>query len=179
MSNALVIIDVQVGLMAETYRRDEVLQNISSLLEQARSTDTPVIYVQHDGPKGHGLEVGTPNWHIHPAIAPQAGEPVIHKLASDSFYETPLHEELQKRGIQRLVVVGGQTEYCVDTSIRRATTFGYDVILVGDAHTTDDYEGELLTAEQRIAYLNDVVNGFRTGPAKITVKPTSEINFNK
>lgn len=176
-NTALVIIDVQVGLIEPAYTGKEVLERIGTLLAQARETKTPVIYVQHDGPKGDSIEVGTDGWRIHPSIAPQEGEPVIRKRASDSFYDTTLQQELSKHGIKHLVVAGGQTEYCVDTTIRRATTMGYNVTLVGDAHTTDEYEGEILTAAQRIAYLNDVVNGFRTDDYVIRVKPTSEVAF--
>jgi len=175
MNTALVIIDTQVGLIEPAYQSKEVLDHINTLLTQARASHTPVIYVQHDGPKGHGLEVGTPAWNIHPVIAPRANEAVVHKRASDSFYDTTLKRELEAQGIKHLVVVGGQTDYCVDTTIRRATVEGYNVTLVSDAHTTEDYDEAILTAAQRIAYLNDVVNGFRTDDYEITVKPTSEV----
>jgi nicotinamidase-related amidase len=174
---ALVIIDVQVGLIEEAYRCNEVLDSINTLLSKARASDMPVIYIQHDGPEGHGLEVGTPAWEIHPAIAPQKGELVVHKRASDSFYATSLQRELQAQGIKHLVVVGGQTEYCVDTSVRRATTMGYDVTLVGDAHTTDDYDEAVLTAAKRIEYHNEVLDGFRTDDHVIKVRPTHEVIF--
>ncbi len=174
---ALLIIDTQVGLIEPAYRGKEVLDNINVLLAQARTSHTPVIYVQHDGPKGHGLEVGTPAWSISPAIAPQEGDLIVHKRASDSFYDTMLKQKLEAQGIQHLVVVGGATEYCVDTTIRRATVEGYDVTLVSDAHTTDDYDEAVLTAAQRIAYLNEVVNGFASDTHSITVKPTNEVTF--
>ncbi len=174
---ALVVIDMQVGLIEPAYRSKEVLESINTLLNKARTTGTPVIYVQHDGPKGHGLEAGTPDWEIHPAIAPKEGEPVVHKRASDSFHATLLQRELETRGIKHLVVVGGQTEYCVDTSVRRATTMGYNVTLVKDAHTTIDYDEAVLTAAQRIDYHNEVLDGFRTDEYVITVKPTDAIEF--
>jgi len=172
---ALVIIDVQTGLIDEAYQRDEVLEHINTLLAKARAAGTPVIYVQHDGPRGHGLEVGTDRWQISPAIAPQAGEPIVHKRASDAFHATSLKQELDRRRIRHLVVVGGQTEYCVDTTIRRATTCGYDITLAGDAHTT--YDGDTLTAAQIIAFLNETLDGFRTDTSAIIVKPTREIVF--
>jgi nicotinamidase-related amidase len=172
---ALIIIDVQVGLIEPAHRSSEVLDHISTLLAKAHATDTPVVYVQHDGPKGHGLEVGTPAWQIHPAIAPQEGDVVVHKRASDSFHATALQRELDRRGIKHLVVAGGQTEYCVDTTVRRATTYGYDVTLVGDAHTT--FDADLWAAEQIIAYHNEVLDGFTTDIYTIIVKPTQEITF--
>jgi nicotinamidase-related amidase len=174
---ALVVIDVQVGLIEEAYRCNEVLASINILLSKARATGTPVIYIQHDEPKGHQLEVGTPAWEIHPAIAPQRGELIVHKRASDSFHATSLQRELEAHGIKHLVVVGGQTEYCVDTTVRRATTMGYNVTLVGDAHTTDDYDESVLPAAKRIEYHNEVLDGFRTDDYVIIVKPTGEVTF--
>ncbi len=176
-NTALLIIDMQIGLLEPAHQSREILEHITTLIEQARANGTPVLYIQHDGPKGDSLEVGTPTWNIHPAIAPQEGDLVVHKRASDSFYDTLLQYELDKRGITNLVVVGGQTEYCVDTTVRRATTLGYNVTLVGDAHTTEDYDGAVLSAAQRIAYHNEVLNGFRTDTYTIRVKPASEIRF--
>ncbi len=176
-NTALVIIDTQVGLIEPAYRGEEVLDNMNVLLAQARATQTPVIYVQHDGPKGHGLEVGTERWTIHPAIAPHEGDVIVHKRASDSFYDTILKRELETRGIKHLVVTGGATEYCVDTTIRRALVEGYNVTLVSDAHTTEDYDEAVLTAAQRVAQLNHVVDGFSVDEREIVVKPTSEVKL--
>ncbi|MBA2679405.1 MAG: cysteine hydrolase [Ktedonobacteraceae bacterium] len=172
---ALVIIDVQVGMMEESPLSPQVMANIQALLAQARSHDVPVIYVQHDGPRGHGLEVGSAPWQIHPSIAPRAGDLVVHKRASDAFYQTELEQELSKRGIKHLIVAGGQTEYCVDTTVRRATTLGYDITLAGDAHITFDYE--LWSAVQVIALYNEILDGFRTDTYTILVQPTSKITF--
>lgn len=172
---ALVIIDVQVGLMASAYNGDEILDHINTLIAKARASRTPVIYVQHDGPEGHGLAVGTSKWQIHPAIAPQEGDLIVHKRTSDSFFETSLQQEMETRGIKHMVVVGGQSDYCVDTTVRRATTVGYDVTLVGDAHTTED--SEVLTAAQIIAHHNYTLDYFGTDEHIIRVKPTEEVAF--
>jgi nicotinamidase-related amidase len=174
---SLVIIDTQVGLIEPAFRGKEVLNNINTLLASARANGTAVIYIQHDEPKGRDLEVNTPRWEIHPSIAPREGEPVVHKRASDSFYDTSFQKELEARGIKHLVVAGCQTEYCVDTTVRRATTMGYDVTLVRDAHTTDDYDGAVLTAAQKIEYHNEVLDGFSTDGHSIRVKPTDDIVF--
>jgi nicotinamidase-related amidase len=172
---ALVIIDIQVGMMEGNPLSPHILANIQALLAQARSNDVPVIYVQHDGPKGHGLEVGSASWQIHPDIAPQAGEPVIRKRASDAFYQTELEQALTSRGIKHLIVAGGQTEYCVDTTIRRATTLGYDITLAGDAHITFDYAQ--WSATQVIALYNEIWDRFNTDTYTIHVQPTSKITF--
>ncbi len=172
---ALVIIDVQIDLIESAYQNTEVLAHINTLLAKARNSGTPVIYVQHDEPEGYGLAVGTAAWQIYPAIAPQENETIVHKRASDSFYNTSLQRELDERGIKHLVVVGCQTEYCVDTTVRRAISSGYNVTLVGDAHTTCDTE--VLTAAQIIAHHNATLDGFGNDQCAISVKPTGEIYF--
>ncbi len=170
---ALVIIDAQIGVVGEAYHHDEVLENIQMLLGRARSSGTPVLYVQHNEPVY--MEPGMPTWQIHPAITPHDGEPVIQKESPDSFYETHLQEELAARGIKHLVITGGQTQYCVDTTVRRAVAQGYDVVLASDAHTTED--SETLPAEQIIAFYNETLNGFWAGERKVRVQPASEIHF--
>ncbi|SRR5258707_14057681 len=170
---ALVVIDVQVNLMKEAYRREEVLQTIGLLLERARASETPVIYVQHNDEPGGDLETNTPGWQIHPAVAPREGEVVIQKASPDAFHRTRLQEELQARGIKRLVVTGGQTEYCVDATTRQAVSQGYDVLLVSDAHTT--LGNKTLNAGQIIAFYNEAMHGFWAGESVVRVKSAEEI----
>jgi nicotinamidase-related amidase len=172
---ALVIIDTQVGLIEPAYRGKEVLENIGTLIAKARAAGVPMLYVQHNEPFEEGLMIGTPQWQIHPAIAPQEGEPVIHKQSPDSFFGTTLQQELESRGIKHLVIVGLQSNYCVDTTSRRAVSVGYDVTLAGDAHTTED--NAVLTAEQMIAHHNNTLDNFWAGEHKIQVNPTDEVVF--
>jgi nicotinamidase-related amidase len=177
MKTALLVIDVQVGIIDHfhAYNKDQVLANISRLLTRARAAGVSVIYVRHDGGKGDPLEAHTEGWAIHQRIAPGEGEPIVDKLSCSSFYETPLQAMLDERGISHLIVTGCQTEYCIDTACRHATTLGYDVTLAGDAHTTID--NDLLKAEQIIAHHNQALNWFNSGKYMVKVKPASEIDF--
>lgn len=173
---ALLIIDAQVGLMSDADPDDRpVLERIAALAEQARAASTPVVYMQHDGdsPK-HPLYPEALGWSISPLVTPQPGEPVLRKRASDAFYETPLQRELDARGVRRLVVTGAMTEFCVDTTCRRAASLGYDVTLVADAHATGDSAG--LTAEQKIAYHNAILANLATDHP-IRVIPAAEVTF--
>jgi nicotinamidase-related amidase len=174
---ALVIVDMQIGLveLIPDEVRTSVLSSISTLLIRARSSGLPVIFIQHDGPEGHPLETRTKGWEIHPSLKPAEGEQVIRKRESDSFFKTPLQQELRKNGITHILIVGGMTEYCVDTTCRRATSLGYDVTLVGDAHLTRD--NEVLAAKAIIAHHNFVLNDFGAGEHVIRVKPADQIVF--
>lgn len=173
----LLIIDVQVGIIEgfHAYRGPEVLDQINKLLDKARASNTPIIYIQHDGEAGHPLEIGSEGWEIHPDIKPREDELIIHKRASDSFFETTLQQELERRGIKNLIVTGCMTEYCVDSTSRRAISLGYDVTLVSDAHTTVD--NTLLTAAQIIAHHNALLDGFDAGAHAITVTPADDVTF--
>jgi nicotinamidase-related amidase len=175
--SVLLIIDVQVGIIEgfHAYRAREVLDQINKLLAKARASNTPVIYVQHDGEAGHPLEVGSSGWEIHPDIKPREGDLIVRKRASDSFFETTLQRELEARGIKELLIVGCMTEYCVDTTSRRAISMGYNVTLIGDAHTTVD--NKLLTAAQIIGHHNALLDGFDAGTHAITVRSANEVTF--
>ena len=174
---AILVIDVQVGIIEgfHAYRGREVLEQINGLLAKARASKTPIIYVQHDGEAGHPLEAGTPGWEIHPDIKPHEDEFIIRKRASDSFFETTLQQRLAALGIEQLIITGCMTEYCVDTTSRRAVSMGYDVTLVSDAHTTID--NKHLTAPQIIAHHNALLDGFDAGSHLVTVKPADEVEF--
>jgi nicotinamidase-related amidase len=177
-NTALLIVDVQVGLIEaprHAYRGGEVVERINSLITKARSSGTPVIYMQHDGGDESPVRVGSAGWEIHPEIAPAGGEPVFRKRASDSFHETPLHEELARRGVERLLVTGCRTDYCVDTTVRRAITLGYDVTLVKDAHTTVD--NGVLSAAQIIEHHNRTLDDFGTDEHVVNVRDSEEISF--
>ena len=183
-NTALIIIDVQNAILDGLPLRNPAevaaqfsatLDNINHLLAEARASGTPVLYVQHDDGAGHRLEKGTKGWEIHPQIAPLENETIVHKRACDSFFETSLESELRQRNIRHLVIAGCMTQYCVDTTCRRAVTVGFDVTLASDAHTTGDNEN--LSVKQIIAHHNQLLNGFDAGAYSITVKPTSEIHF--
>jgi nicotinamidase-related amidase len=172
---ALLVIDVQVGIIdgpTPAYQGSEVMARIGSLLSKARSSGTPIIYVQDDDVGGG---VGAAGWEIHPAIAPANGERVVHKLACDAFYETTLKSELEAEGIRHLIVVGCKTQNCIDTTCRTATAVGYDVTLVGDAHTTT--ANGTLTAAQIIAHHNETLDDFGNDKHVIRVKASDEISF--
>ena len=175
---ALVVIDLQVAIVdgeEPTYRRDELLETVAGLLAEARKENVPVIFIQHTAAKYEPLLEGNPGWQIHPAVAPLPGERIIQKRAADSFALTPLRSELDALGITHIVVVGMQTDYCVDTTSRRAISLGYDVTLVADGHST--FDTEILSAEQIIAHTNATLANLPHPQNEIVVKPASDVRF--
>ncbi len=161
MSNtALIVIDVQKGMFAfpeQPYEGEGMLCRINGLVEEARKASVPVIFVQHDGGPDHPLEKPSQNWEIHPGTGYTSNDLVIEKRNCDSFQDTNLQDSLQSLGAENLVLAGMMTEYCVDTTCRRAFSLGYKVTLASDAHSTLSRED--LSAEQIIRHHNSVLSG--------------------
>lgn len=132
---ALMIIDVQNGVVADAHARDTVIATIAALLGRARSEGVPVVWVQHSD---DDLQVDTDPWQLVPELERLDSEPLVHKTYGDSFEGTDLEEVLAAAGVGRLVVSGAQTDACIRSTIHGAFTRGYDVTLVGDGHTTED-----------------------------------------
>ncbi|MGN7356504.1 cysteine hydrolase family protein [Paenibacillus sp. SAF-054] len=142
---ALLVVDVQNGMFPASdpvYSGEDLLKRIKGLIEQARSCQAHVIYVQHNEGPGEQLETGTADWEIHPSIAPESEDPVIQKFVPDSFHETELQELLKQKDIQRLVIAGIQTDLCVEATSKRASELGYDVTIARDAHSTWGQNGQ-------------------------------------
>jgi len=149
---ALVVVDVQNDVVANAYRRDEVIANINALIDTARAQEVPVIWVQHGD---DDLPRGTDGWQYVPELLRRESEPLVHKQYGDSFEDTTLESELAQRGVGRLIVTGAQTDACIRATLHGAFVRGYDTILVGDAHTTEDFsEYGLPPADMVIAHTN-------------------------
>lgn len=134
-STALLVIDVQRGVVEGAHERDLVVANIADLVERARRQEVPVIWVQHSD---EGMARGSEEWRIVPELAPREAEPHVEKSYGDAFEDTTLEGVLADLGVGRLLVVGAQTDECVRSTLHGAFVRGYDVTLVSDAHTTED-----------------------------------------
>lgn len=133
---ALLVVDVQNGVVGEAHDRDGVVGRIATLVERARAGQVPVVWVQHNS--DDELVAGEEAWEIVPELVPAAGEAVVQKRHGDSFEGTDLEEVLAAAGVGRLVVTGAETDACVRSTIHGGFTRGYDVTVVADAHTTGD-----------------------------------------
>lgn len=151
-NTALLVIDVQKGVVADAYQRDAVVANVSALVDKARDEGVPIVWVQHSG---EDLEQGSEPWEYVQELARQQSEPLVHKTFGSSFEATDLEDVLTAGGIGRLVVAGAETDACIRATIHAAFDRGYDVTLVGDAHTTGDHsEWGAPPPDQVIAHTN-------------------------
>ena len=146
-TTALLVVDVQNrAVELGPYRGDVVLENIRALVVACRAAGVEVIYVQHDEPIGTEGEPGSTGWEIHPSVRPRPGERIFRKEHNSAFRGTDLHPYLEERAVGTLIIVGIQTEYCVDTTVRVAFEKGYEVIIPEWTNTTYD-NGEVSAAQ--------------------------------
>ncbi|MFD8722829.1 isochorismatase family protein [Streptomyces sp. NPDC059629] len=134
-NTALLIVDVQNGVVDGSHNRDEVIANINTLLAKARSETVPVIWIQHSSDE---LKPDSAPWQWVPELIREAAEPLVHKRYGDSFEDTELESVLAERGVGHVVVTGAQTDACIRSTLHGAVARGYDATLVGDAHTTEN-----------------------------------------
>lgn len=174
-NTALIVIDVQKGVVADAYRRDEVVANIKALIEKARAGHVPIVWVQHSD---EGLKKGSDAWEYVPELSRLESEPLVHKTYGDSFEGTDLEEVLAEARVGRLVVTGAQTDACIRSTIHGAFTRGYDVTLVGDAHTTEDQSAWGAPPPDKIVAHTNLYWRYQTAPGRTAaVSDTKEVTF--
>ena len=167
---ALLVIDVQQAMCAgddAAFDIDTVIDRINALSARARAAGAPVVLVQHEEDDGP-LQVDTDGWQLATRLATGPEDLRVRKRTTDSFYQTDLLALLQAQGITDLVVCGLQSEYCVDSTVRRALSLGYQVVLVTDAHSTMDnrvLSAAQITAHQNATLANLTSEGRRVTPA--------------
>jgi nicotinamidase-related amidase len=175
---ALLVIDVQNGVVAGSFRRDEVVANINSLVARARAEAVPVVWVQHSD--DDELTVDSEAWEFVPELFREPQEPLVHKRYGDAFEGTDLESLLAERGVGRLVVAGAQTDACIRSTLHGAMARGYDAVLVSDAHTTEDLSSygaptpDLVIAHTNLYWKYQTAPG-RTGGTAETAEVTFEI----
>lgn len=134
-NTALLIVDVQNGVVGGAHDRDTVVANVGTLVEKARQQQVPVVWVQHSDAN---LARESDDWQIVPELTPAPAEAHVDKSYADSFDDTNLESVLSDLGVGRLVVAGAQTDECIRSTLHGALVRGYDATLVSDAHTTED-----------------------------------------
>jgi nicotinamidase-related amidase len=177
MTSALLVIDVQRGLCTGRWAAfdiDRVIANINSVAAKARAAGAPVVFIQHEGDDSP-LRFESEDWQLDERLAAAPEDLRLRKTACDSFHQTQLQALLQSRGVDRLVVCGLQSDFCVDTTVRRALGLGYPVTLVADAHSTVD--NGVLTAAQIVAHHNVTLANIDSFGVKAAAVPAAEVRI--
>ncbi len=173
---ALLVVDVQNGVVGEAYHRDEIVANVATLVGKARSGDVPVVWVQHSDPQH--MPRGGEGWQIVPELTVDDGESVVQKEYPDSFEETDLEQQLAALRVGSLVVAGAQTDECIRSTLHGAIVRGYDATLVADAHTTEDLTSEgAPTPDLVIAHTNLYWAYHRAPGRRAGTVTTADVSF--
>jgi nicotinamidase-related amidase len=174
-NTALLVIDVQNGVVADTVNRDGVIANVNTLVDKARAEDVPVVWVQHSD---DNLPRDSENWQYVSELVRRESEPLVHKSYGDSFEATDLEARLAERGVGRLVVTGAQSDACVRSTIHGAFARGYDVTLVGDAHTTEDLSAYGAPPPDQVIAHTNLYWRYQTAPGRTgTTVDTADVSF--
>jgi nicotinamidase-related amidase len=156
-NSALLVVDVQNGVVEGAYKRDEVIANIEAAVAKAREAHVPVIWVQHSDEE---LVIDSDEWQIVSELIPLQGETMVRKIFRSSFEDTNLAESLEKLNVGHLIVCGAQTNNCIRHTSHDALAKGFNVTLIADAHTTTGYEwgGHVVSAQAVVEEQNDNFN---------------------
>ena len=141
---------------------------------KARDAGAPVVIIQHES-QGGVLDYGTDGWKLAEGLEVQPDDIHMRKKATDSFHNTDLHALLKARGVTKLAICGLQSEFCVDTTTRRALALGYPVTLISDAHST--MNNGVLTAAQISAHHNETLANIASFGPRVKAVPASEVEI--
>jgi nicotinamidase-related amidase len=173
---ALLVIDVQNGVVEGAYNLASVVANINVAIGKARAAGVTVVWVQHGDEE---LEIDSDAWQIVPQLSPAGGEPNVRKTFKSSFEATNLEEILSGLNVSHVVITGMQTNNCVRHTAHSALERGYDVTLVGDAHSTTGYEwgGHKIDASEVVDETNDNFGGYQLPGRGARVVKTEALSF--
>lgn len=174
---ALVVVDVQVGVVAAAWDRARILSNVELAVQRARDAGIAVVWVQHHDDE---LQRDTAAWQWVPELQPRADELHIHKSYNSSFEKTELAAELDRLGVSRIFLAGAATNWCIRATAYGALERGYDLTLLSDAHMTRDMElepGRVVEARSMIDDLNVAMRWLSYPGRTNAVMPVAEATF--
>jgi len=178
MTDALIVIDMQQGSFGPATPRHDaagLIGRINGLARAVRTGGGAVIFVQHDGPVGDPHHPDEPGWRLLPTLEVRPDDTFVRKTACDAFLATSLENVLRENGIDRLIITGCATDYCVDTTVRSALGRGWPTVVPSDGHTTLDRPH--LSAAQIIAHHNAIWADFLAPRGPALVQPCAALRL--
>lgn len=152
----LIVIDVQKGITDERlYDFDGFIRNVTNIIDAARKNNVEVIYVQHDDGPGTGFSFGDKDFEIADQVAPKENEKIFIKTINSCFGNNDLANYLREFKEKDLMIVGLQTNFCVDASVKSAFERGYKVIIPKGTNST--FDNDYMDRETTYKYYNDMM----------------------
>ncbi|WP_061996960.1 cysteine hydrolase family protein [Clostridium sp. ATCC 25772] len=169
----LLVIDTQKLITNEKlYKFDMFVSNVKKIINQARLNNIEVIYVRHDDGIGNELTKGNDGFEIYEKFKPINEEKIFDKVVNSAFKGTGLLEYLIDKGEENIIIVGLQTDYCIDATIKCGFEHGFNIVVPAYANTTVD--NKFMSAEQSYKYYNEFMWNGRYAEC-ISVNETLEI----
>ncbi len=169
-NTAILVIDMQQGLCEGPDAAHDcagTIERINGVTAKARAAGRPVVFIQHESEQQGYLEHGSADWQLAQGLQIEASDLRVRKTTPDSFLRTDLQDQLLANGVTQLVVCGMHTEFCVDTTVRKALALGYPVTLVADAHTSAG--NAAITPQQVIAHHNATLPNISSFGPRVTL----------
>ena len=174
---ALLVVDMQVGVIAQAWQRDRIVANVALAVQRARAAQVPVIWVQHDDDE---LQRGTPQWEWVPELSPLTTDARCFKRYNSAFEDTDLLPLLDQLGVSHIYLAGAVTNWCIRATAYGALDRGFDLTLIGDAHMTRDIElgpDHVVLARSMIDDLNLAMRWLSYPGRKNAVASAAEVDF--
>ena len=155
MAQALIVIDIQEGLVKENpFDTKNFIINTKAIIQHFRDQNIEVIFIRHTEDEGL-LAMGSDNWQVYHELKPQENEKIFNKYYNSIFKDTELKEYLNRKNITDLTFVGMQVEFCIDTSVKVGFEYGYKITIVEDAIST--FDNEHLPADKILSFYKEKI----------------------
>ena len=155
MAQALIVIDIQEGLVKENpFDTKNFIINTKAIIQHFRDQNIEVIFIRHSEDEGL-LAMGSDNWQVYHELKPQKNEKIFNKYYNSIFKDTELKEYLNRKNITDLTFVGMQVEFCIDTSVKVGFEYGYKITIVEDAIST--FDNIHLSANQILSFYKEKI----------------------
>lgn len=166
MAQALIVIDIQEGLVKENpFDTKNFIINTKAIIQHFRDQNIEVIFIRHAEDEGL-LAMGSDNWQVYHELKPQENEKIFNKYYNSIFKDTKLKEYLNRKNITDLTFVGMQVEFCIDTSVKVGFEYGYKITIVEDAIST--FDNEHLPADKILSFYKEKIWRNRFAQLKTT-----------
>ena len=155
MAQALIVIDIQEGLVKENpFDTKNFIINTKAIIQHFRDQSIEVIFIRHSEDEGL-LATGSDNWQVYHELKPQENEKIFNKYYNSIFKNSGLKEYLDSKSITNLTFVGMQVEFCIDTSVKVGFEYGYKITIVEDAIST--FDNIHLSADQILSFYKEKI----------------------
>lgn len=152
----LLVVDTQKLITNEKlYKFDTFVSSVNELIREARANNIEVIYVRHDDGVGSELTKGTDGFEIYEKFEPINDEKIFDKKVNSAFKGTGLLEYLIDKEEKDIIIVGLQTDYCIDATIKCGFEHGFNILVPAYANTT--VNNKFMLAEQSYQYYNEFI----------------------